>query len=187
MSEVVLNSWEDLQKAVTKITIALNNDENLKLAAAVNPLLALAELCYRINPDILDKVEDRLRFGPETAAKLDELRSTIHREAGGAFDIRSERDLNRVLFDELNIEAFDHKGCPVCEPVRPRRKGEADDTLNTYAGLHPVIGPLLAFREIDASVAAFGDRFAYDQIRQGKYGKDSNIHLHIKLKKRKSN
>lgn len=187
MSEVVINSWEDLQKAVTKITVSLNKDENLKLAAATNPLLALAELGYRISPDILGKIEDRLRFDPATAAELDRLRITIYREAGSTFDIRSPDKLNRMLFDELKIEAFDSDGCPVRKPIRSRQKAEPEDTLLLYTGLHPIIDPLLAFREIDSRVTGFSDQSTYMKIRQGRYGKDSNLQLHIKLKKRKSN
>lgn len=183
MKEVIINSWEDLQKNISKITVSLNKNENLKLAAAANPLLALDELGYKINDDIKDQVEEKIRFKPNDAARLTELRSAIYNLAGKKFNVRSQEDLNAVLFDDLKIEVYDERGCLIKKHIKIRKKGEPDDELALYKDLHPIIEPLMQFRELDAKVAGFADKDVYEKIRNGKYGDNSNIQLTIRFKK----
>lgn len=178
-----IESWEDLQKNVTKIVAALNRNQNLLIAAAANPILALEELGFSIKPEILPEIEDKLRFKSSEIGKLDKLRKSVHKIAGKSFSLRSEEDLNRVLFEELDITAYDDSGCPIRKRIQVRRKGDDDDLL-VYKELHPIIKPLMAFRDIDASINGFSDARTYQQIRNGKYGEDSNVTLKIQLKKR---
>lgn len=185
MNELTINTWEDLQKYASKIIASLNKDDNLKIAAATNPFLALEELGYKINFDVIGHIEDKMRFSTKTVAHLSKLRESIYQIAGKKFNIRYKDELNSVLFDELKIEAFDNKGCLVRQEIRIRQKGDTGDDLMPYVGLHPIIEPLLAFREIDASVSGFGDKNIYQRIRNGGYGQKSNIKLTIKLKKDK--
>lgn len=185
MKEVTVNSWEDLQKNISKIIFSINKDENLKLAAASNPLLALEELGYKINEDVTDQIEERLRFKPDEAAKLSDLRNSIYKLAGKKFNLRSDEELNTVLFKDLRIEAYDDKGCLIKKNVRVRKKGDAEDELMTYKDLHPIIEVLLKFREIDSSVAGFANKDTYQKIRTGSYGEKSNIHLAIRFQKDK--
>lgn len=185
MREVIINSWEDLQKNISKIVVALEKDPNLKLAAASNPILALEELGYKIVDYSTDQLEDRIRFKKEDAAKLAELRNSIHALAGKKFDIRSTEDLNTVLFDDLKLILYDREGCPVACRIKTHRKGDGDDPLKMYTGLHPIIEPLLAFRQIDASAAGFSGRTIYQKIREGNYGAKSNVQIAIKFQKDK--
>lgn len=165
---------------------SLNRDPNLLLAAAANPILALDEMGYKIKPDIRPKIEDNLRFKPSEITKISRLRKSIYKEAGKEFNIRAEEELNIVLFKELNIRLYDEKGCPIHKRIRILKKGEEDD-LHLYSDLHPIIKPLLAFREIDASVHGFSDPSTYKRIRKGGYGEHSNITLKVRLKRRKKN
>lgn len=185
MKEVVINSWEDLQKNISKIVVAINKDPNLKLAAATNPLLAAEELGYKINIDVIDQIEERIRFKPADIPKLTELKNLIFNLAGKKFDIRSEGELNKVLFDDLKIESYNEKGCLIRKQIRKRKKGDNEDDLVTYQGLHPIIEPLIKFRQLDSSVAGFSNRDEYEKIRQGNYGERSNIQLMINFKKDK--
>ncbi len=132
---------------------SLNKDQNLLLAAASNPILALEELGYEMRSGILPEIEDKLRFRPHEVAKLSRLRESIYKEAGKQFNIRSEKELNAVLFKDLNIRVFDEDGCQINKEVRTRQKGE-EDGLDLYSDLHPIVAPLLAFREIRCALMA---------------------------------
>lgn len=180
-----IKSWEGLQAEVDKILPLLNKDQNLMIAAASNPLMALEELGYEIDMDIIGHVEDKLRFKTRQVAQLSKLRKSIYKAAGRKFDIRSPKDLNGLLFEELNVEAYDDKGCLIRKFINSPKKGNTHDALQEYKELHPVITPLLAFRKIDASIAGFCNTHTYRKIRSGGYGKKSNIRLTARLKKNK--
>jgi DNA polymerase I-like protein with 3'-5' exonuclease and polymerase domains len=180
-----IHSWEDLQKNVTKIAATLNKDQNLLLAAASNPIFALEELGYKIDPGIIAQVEDKMRFTTKQVVQLSKLRKSIYTKAGKDFHIRSQSELNKVLFEDLSIEAYDAKGCLLPKEAIMRQKREGQSTLSLYKNLHPIIEPLLAFEEINASVSGFCDAYTSQKIRSGKYGEGSNIKLTIKLKKTK--
>lgn len=181
-NKTVINSWKDLQNNIRKIVSSLNKDENLKIAAAANPILALEELDYEIKPGIRSFVEDKIRFKTKEVAKLKKLRASIFEAAGREFDIRSGEELNAVLFDELELAAFDERGCRLNHFISGRKKRDSPDDLEPYKDLHPIIKPLLEFREIDASVAGFSSREIYQKIRSGQLPVNSNIKLNIKLK-----
>jgi hypothetical protein len=87
------------------------------------------------------------------------------------------------LFEDLKIELFDQNGCIIKKWIKDRKKSDTKDDLILYKDLHPIIEPLLKFREIDSSVAGFSNKFTYLKIRSGKYGENSNIKLSIRLKK----
>ncbi len=180
---VQIKSWEDLQKNVGTITKRLNKDKNLLLAAAANPILALEELGYDITSDIVGFVEDKMRFGTKQVAQLKKLRTEIYKKSGAQFNIRSESELQKTLFEDLEIEAFDDRGCPISKAIGIPKKGDENDPLKAYETLHPVISPLLSFRELDASIAGFCDAHTYKRIRTGNYGEKSNLQLKIQLKK----
>ena len=57
-----ITSWEDLQKNIRRIVVALEKDDNLKLAAASNPFYALEELGYKIQTELKFSFEDRLSY-----------------------------------------------------------------------------------------------------------------------------
>jgi DNA polymerase I-like protein with 3'-5' exonuclease and polymerase domains len=181
----IINSWEDLQKNVTSITRLLNKDQNLLIAAASNPILALNELGYTIQADILGHIEDKMRFKTQQVVKLKNLRSIILKTAKKYFNIRSKDQLEQVLFEDLQLEVYHENGCPISKSIEPFQKGACSDSLEPYSGLHPIIEPLLAFRQIDASVFSFCDIHTYQKIRTGKYGKGSSLQLKIQLKKNK--
>lgn len=180
---ILIKSWQDLQNNVGSLTRQLNKDKNLLLAAAANPILALEELGYDIVPDILGFVEDKMRFKTKQVAQLKKLRTEIHKKSGVTFNIRSEPELQKILFENLEIDAYDKNGCPICKNIGVPKKGDEKDPLQAYLELHPVIEPLLSFRKIDATVAGFCDPQVFKKIRSGNYGKKSNLQLTVQLKK----
>lgn len=181
-----INSWEDLQNSVDDIVIALNANENLKIAAACNPILALEELGYTIDAEVLGHVEDKIRFKTRQVVELSKLRKSIQKISGKNINIRSIDELNTLLFEDYKLQAFDDNGCLINKEITVPRKGDAEeDDLLLYQGLHPIIDPLLKFRRIDASVSSFCDKYTYKRIRGGGFGKNSNIKLSIRMKKDK--
>lgn len=178
-----IKSWDELQAEVVAILRALNNDQNLMIAAASNPIMAIEELGYELDPDIVGPVEDKFRFKTKQVSQLSKLRKSVYKAAGRKFNIRKPMELNRLLFEELKIEAFDDNGCQIRKFIEAPTKADTHDDLLEYKELHPVIAPLLAFRKLDASVAGFSDVRTYWKIRNGGYGKKSNIRLVARLKK----
>lgn len=183
MDKIEITSWEDLQKNVKKIAVLLNKDENLLLAAASNPFFALEEMGFTYNEDIKDSLEDKLRFKTNKAEKLARLRKSIFKIAGRKFDIRNKNELNSVLFDELKIVAFKENGCPLLQTLSATAPKGTPDNLVEYTGLHPIIDPLIEFREIDRTVPGFCDKVSYDNIRKGNNAVKSRIKLRIRFKK----
>ncbi len=184
MDKPIITSWKDLQKNLKKITILLRKDKNLMLAAASNPFFALEEIGFVINPELKDNFEDRMRFKTSKVKKLAGLRESIFTYAGRKFDIRNKNELNTVLFDELKLVAFDKRGCALPQDISTTTSipKTATDELNEYSDLHPVIDPLIEFREIDRSVPGFCNKASYDTVRQGKLPVNSRIKLSIRFK-----
>lgn len=184
MPKKKIDSWEELQQQITSILSQINADQSLALAAAMNPLLALEELDFEINPETRPSIEDRIRFNPRTALKLKDLREAIFRHAGHSFDINSPEALERVLFDELKIESGRPRKAkkvakqlpeetprrPSTKPLPYRRKGSAPptDELEVLREAHPLMEPLLEYRRLDASRPRLAPRRAYEAVRQGK-------------------
>lgn len=176
-----ITSWEDLQKNIKRIVVALEKDDNFKIAAASNPFYALEELGFEIQADLKSTFEDKLRFNPKETDRLAKLRDTIFKYAGKTFDIRNKQELNSVLFDDLHLVAFDEKGCPLNQNIPVLNKNK-EDPLSEYKGLHPVVAPLLEFRAIDSSVPGFCDKEEYLSIRNGTHIVNSRVQLSIRLK-----
>jgi DNA polymerase I-like protein with 3'-5' exonuclease and polymerase domains len=181
-NEKIINSWEDLQADVVEILTAFNNNKNLQIAALANPMLALEELGYSINPSIKLEIEDRLRFKTKAVVTFKALRETIYNAAGKTFNIRSQEELEHLLFEDLQLVAFDDRGCPLPKHIRKKRKKEEIDDLAAYAELHPIIDSLLKFRELDTSVPPFCNRAEYMKIRSGEVRVNSFQKLHFRLK-----
>lgn len=175
-----IGSWEELQQQIQAILERVNADPDLAAAAAINPILALEELGYELEPGARQEVEDRLRFDPREAVRLRQLRKAAFEQAGREFDLDSPDELGRLLFEELRIPI------PQPEKKRPRQKRpaarpdtrplphrfsgqpEAEDPLEALHGAHPVLEPLLEYRRLEASRPRLASRSLYEQVRQGK-------------------
>lgn len=116
MERVVIDSWEQLQERVQDLLERINADSMLALAAAANPILALEELGFDINPAARDEIETRFRFHPRTAVRIRQLQDEIFRHAERHFDLRSPEELSAILFDRLALTL------PTHERSEPRRQ-----------------------------------------------------------------
>jgi hypothetical protein len=179
MPRIRIDSWEEAQEQVASLLEQLNANPALALAAAANPLFALEELGYEINPQVRLEFEERLRFRPRTVVRLRELRETIFKQAGHAFDLNSSAELRKVLYDELEIAVPHqrpdrpeqlHATLPDTGPLQPQlsRTQKAEDPLEVLRGAHPIMKPLLRYRRLEASRPRLAPRNLYEEVRQGK-------------------
>ena len=82
------------------------------------------------------------------AAKVDELKSEIHRDAGKEFNIDSPKQLSEILFDEMNLRV-----------VKKTKTGRSTDAsvLETLAAetAHPLPGLILKYREVNKLLGTY--------------------------------
>jgi len=82
------------------------------------------------------------------AAKVDELKSEIHRAAGREFNIDSPKQLSEILFDEMNLRV-----------VKKTKTGRSTDAsvLEILAAetAHPLPGLILKYREVNKLLGTY--------------------------------
>ena len=177
-----IDSMAKLQRRLPVILKALNDDPALLVAASANPLLAIEEIGYRITGDFREELELRLRFSEETRRRLGKLKKDLSSAAGRDLPLHDPDKLHRVLFSEMGIAEPDADACrqalkhAALEPSdhrltsapRPAVFGhDAADPLAVLEGAHPVIGPLLEYRALEASEPRFAPESLYRKIRRG--------------------
>jgi DNA polymerase I-like protein with 3'-5' exonuclease and polymerase domains len=165
-----LSSWQNAQQHINEILASLNKNQDLMLAAAANPLLALRELGYEIDEGVEQEFEDRIRFGPHNAPKVGALRDQIFKSAGRRFDVDSPEALAEVLTsvskNNKNAPTFTPvQTAPVAFTLHPNRPA---DPLEKLRSAHPIMEPLLEYRRMQTSTPRFATKEFYDEIRQKK-------------------
>jgi DNA polymerase I-like protein with 3'-5' exonuclease and polymerase domains len=165
-----LSSWAQAQRQVGTILAKLNEDQDLMLAAAANPLFALEELGYQIDENLKQEFEDRIRFGPRTAPKLIALREQIFKAAGRAFDLNSSDALAEILSPLVRPDkaASSLSSAATAQAAYTRKPDRPGDALESLRNAHPIMEPLLEYRRIQAGAPRLATRELYDEIRQKK-------------------
>jgi len=101
----------------------------------------------------------------EINEKLSSLEKEIYKQVGHEFNLNSPKQLSAVLYDELNLT-----------PERSTRikthKSTDEATLSTMVGAHPVIEPVLQYREL------FKLKSTYVDALPNQIGPDGRIHTH---------
>lgn len=177
-----LNSWQEAQQQIGAILESLNANHSLMLAAASNPLLALQELGYEIAEDVHQEFEDRIRLGASGAKRLQSLREEIFKIAGKPFNLNSAEELSSTLSVLLKQKGARALSLADARPLLSVVSAPtAPDPLEQMRDLHPIMGPLLEYRRLDASTPRFATRELYDEIRQGKHSLPiTKITAHLK-------
>jgi hypothetical protein len=173
-----IDSWQEAQAQVASLLEQLNANPALARAAAVNPLYALEELGYEISPRARPEIEERLRFGPRTVVRLQQLREAVIQAAGCSFNLDSATELREVLFDRLKLpvparqpaQRGRRRTPPDTSPLPPQVSWapHVEDPLEALRGVHPIMDPLLEYRRLEASEPRLASRALYDEVRQGK-------------------
>ena len=183
-----ISSLQQFQRVVPAIVKAINADPELALRAAANPLLAVEELGYAIEPDVRRLAERRVRFPKATFERLGELEAEVYKKAGEQFEIDSGDALSRVLFEKLKLpppvgsETSQKRtqkskataqqppaALRITDPLPPRPIGHepVPDPLDALRKAHPVMKPLLEYRQLEASTARLAPPDLYERIRRG--------------------
>ena len=99
------------------------------------PVLVRMEMeGIRLDPDALIQISGRLQ------SRIDELGRSITELAGRAFNLKSPKQLGQILFDELKL----------VEKPKKTKTGQFktdEQTLQSLAGVHPIIEAILEYRE----------------------------------------
>ncbi|MBN1584866.1 DNA polymerase I [Candidatus Uhrbacteria bacterium] len=88
----------------------------------------------------------------ELKERLDALTGEIHRLAGEKFNINSPKQLQEILFGRLALNVAGLK-----RTAKNREMSTAASELEKMAGLHPIIEPILAYREATKIRSTYAD------------------------------
>jgi hypothetical protein len=166
-----LNSWRDVQRRENGILSQLTADPALLLAAAANPVFALAEIGYQVTDELRQEFTDRLRFG-SNFRRIESLRKQVFELAGNTFEVDSAESLLAALTSLIGnglarpITVSDTAPFYAFQPATGSHV-EIAEPLQDIANDHPIVAPLLEYRQLNASVPPFADRQVYDEIRRG--------------------
>ncbi len=181
MPKRAISSWKAAQALVPAILERLNADQPLLLAALANPLFALEELGYEIAPSFEQELVDRIRFRAKDAVRIRQLREEIFAQAGGAFDLESERETVRILFERLTLPRAAYDGMQALRaPDFSFRRERTRDPLEALRGEHPLVDSLLEFRRLNARAPKLAPRELYNEIKAGKH-RLSLTKLHVRF------
>ena len=177
-----IDSINEVRRLASSIIEISNSDEELALHAAANPIMAMEDMGYRFTDEIRYQLERIFRFSNETRMQLDNLEKEIHKIAGRSFNIDSSTELPHLLFDELNlpkplftIKSQIHQSYRVTpselptQPLPPQMSWtpKVKDPLEELRGVHTIMEPLLAYRQLEASEPRLATRDIYDKIKSG--------------------
>ena len=188
-----INSIQEFQKVVPLIVKAINADQQLGLRALANPLLAAEELGYEVAPEVQRAAQRRIRFTKETAERLNMLEKEIYSLSEERFDIDNPQELGKILFDKLKLQApevdqshYQQRAASQwvnVEPLPPHifDQPQLPDSLEVLREAHPVIAPLLEYRQLEASTPRLASREYYERIKRQEVKLPvTNVQVHLK-------
>ena len=116
----------------------LNNEIELPL---INVLAEMEFRGIQVDLEGLKRLRDRLE------SEVSNVRKKIHQLAGQEFNVNSTKQLQQVLFTDLNLE-----------PRKKTKTGFSTDaqTLEKMKGDHPIIEELLEYREVEKLRSTYG-------------------------------
>ncbi|MCB8980731.1 MAG: hypothetical protein H6657_25250 [Ardenticatenaceae bacterium] len=177
-----INSLPELQRLMPRLLKDAADQPSLLLAAAANPLLAMARMGYEVAPEAARTIEYRARFGEAGGAAFEQLQAELFQTAGQTFDPADGRILRRVLAELLPTEAT-QKGQKGQNVERKQRTALLDaaesrpigvpgqqplrDPLADYADLHPIIPLLVEWRRQNLQSPRFASEEVFDRILAG--------------------
>lgn len=195
-----IESMRDLTRLVPSIVKEINADSALALRAAANPLLAVEELGYELEPSLRLTAERRVRFPESIANQLTKLADHIYSLAGEQFDIEADDEVRRVLFETLELSYPDtlqqknaseqtrNEKRPTEQKARTSRSGANEPVtalLLQLQGAHPIVEPLMNYRELSASEPRLAPPELYERIRRGEI-QQPITHIQYRLKRAKT-
>jgi hypothetical protein len=164
--EKPVSSLAELRRRVPGILEQVNAEPQLAMAAAVNPLLALDELGVVLTPELRAEVELLVRFSRDDARRHEELTAQVTELAGRHVDHTRAEDLHTLLTHELKVQLPDGVSClPL--PFVPGGKAAEDPLSRLDPAAHPILGPLIELRALEARQPRLADPELYAEVREG--------------------
>lgn len=192
-----IDSVDSLRRRLPTLVRAVNDDRDLALRAAANPLLALEELGFSLTDKMRRYAEHRLRFAEDDAATLTRLGDEIDKLAGERVDLQSRtgivRALGRVKVKVKAPKVSDGATQAAPPPSAARRSRGAstarraaqqppeselvlppDDSrhllpaLEPLVGAHPIVEPLVAYLTLEATQPRLAPPEVYATLRKRK-------------------
>ncbi|MGA0332744.1 MAG: DNA polymerase I [Kiritimatiellia bacterium] len=107
-------------------------------------LMRMEQEGIRLDTDSLQEISTQL------AARLEELEQQIFELAGERFNMNSPKQLGVVLFEKMNLSDKPKK-------TKTGQYSTNEQTLQGYAGSHPIIDAILEFRELGKLKSTYVD------------------------------
>lgn len=149
--ELVSGSYDEMPKQVRHDSGVTTN-----LDHAVEPVLEKMS-----KTGVLVDLRFLKKLGKDLKAKLADLEKSIYSKMGHEFNLNSPKQLQVVLFDELNL--------PVFKKTKTGRSTD-EETLHELSSAHPIIPKLLEYRQLFKLISTYIDALP-------KYvGSDGRVH-----------
>jgi hypothetical protein len=175
-----IESLEQLQTQIAQIVDRVNQVPGLLCAAAANPLLALEELGFELDPGVASEIAERARFSLADIKRRIRLRDKIFADAGREFDLTSSSELREVIAAATRVDVSEIEvtlpyalrlqaiaGSVLRASREPAQDTALADPLEKFRGVHPLIGSLLEYRRIEAHAPRFCSPQMYKRLRSG--------------------
>jgi hypothetical protein len=103
LKRISINSEEDLRAKAVTILRRIEDDELGGLLFLLNPIIALEETGFDLNPAMRRHISYGLRYGASTKIRMRELESEVTELAGHEVNVASDAQVSRLLFEELKL------------------------------------------------------------------------------------
>ncbi|HEY5746200.1 MAG TPA: hypothetical protein VIU12_09010 [Chryseolinea sp.] len=176
MENKVFSSLNELQREIPRILEKHGSDQSLAALALANPLLALRQIGYSFTPEAEQDIADHIRFGKANAAKVNELKASLHASTGHVITgdevpVAAIEKILKQLPEKSKLKKLDAHKVQELFRTRPLLAGtKVNDPLETYAAEHPTVQQLVALRKLQATHAPLGSREGVEKIQ-----KDTNL------------
>jgi hypothetical protein len=207
-----ISSMEELMKALPQIFKSANEDPDFGLRFAANPLMAAEEIGFTLTDELKSIATRRVRFSTATYERLQKLEQQVQELAGEQFDIDSGEAVSTVLFKKLRLPhpqellvkrgkgkerpEVSAAGKPPTGQLGARAKLAAPldvsifghkhiaDPLEPLRDAHPIMLPLLEYRQLEASSPRLAPHDLYERIRRGEVKTPvTRLQFHLKPKR----
>jgi hypothetical protein len=103
LKRISINSEEDLRAKAVTILRRIEDDELGGLLFLLNPIFALEETGFDLNPAMKRHISYGLRYGTSTKIRMRELEGEVTELVGHEVNVASDAQVSRLLFEELKL------------------------------------------------------------------------------------
>ncbi|MEM7513526.1 MAG: hypothetical protein AAF388_21540 [Bacteroidota bacterium] len=96
-----INSLKELEAVLPKVLKTINTDENLSLAAAYNPILAMEKVGLAFSEGAKSEIELNIRFGKQKAKEVSRMEKEIIQLAGEPLNLEDAQSVSKFISKQL--------------------------------------------------------------------------------------